>query len=89
MKSINTNFNIPSPTTSLSVRMKLKLITTSLKQTNKMYSGDPMKLLITDAFPNPTQNKSSRLFSPISYNPMDESLSGSSGSAKNYIKIFK
>ena len=89
MKSINTNFNIPSPTTSLFAMTNPKMIMTSLKGMNKLYWGDPTNSLTTNASQTPTPNKSSRPFSPISFNSTDEWLSGSSGSAKKYTKTSK
>lgn len=89
MKSINTNFNIPSPTTSLSVMMKLKMIMTSLNGMNKLYWGDPTNSSTTDASQTPTLSKLSRHFLRISFNSTEESRSGSSGSVKKFTKTLK
>jgi hypothetical protein len=89
MKSINTNSNIPSPTTILFVKMNPKTKTTSLKATKKPSWGDQMNLSITAAFHIPQLNKLSRPFSPISYSSTAPLLSDSSEFAPKSIKIYK
>jgi hypothetical protein len=89
MKSINTNFNIPSPTTILFAKMNPKTKATSLKTTKKPSWGDQMNLSIIAVFHIPALNKSSRPFSPISYSYTALLLSGFLGSALKYIKTYK
>ena len=86
MKSINTSFNTPSPTTTPSAKRSPRRIKISAKKMNKPFLDDPISSLIADAFQTKIPNKWSGLYLPISFNSMGELQSGSSKFAIKYTK---